>query len=222
MPVSLNDFCKSLAASSIMSAGDIKAFLESFPAEKRPKYSQDLARELVRAEKITKYQAQAVYQGQTKGLVLGNYVILSKIGAGGMGEVYKAQHKVMERIVALKVLPRSAVKSEQSVQRFHREVKAAAKLFHPNIVTAFDADQASGIHFLVMEHVAGKDRAAILMAGQEIELVLWWDKSGRGFVSSTAFTQDEPTSSPIRLRVFLSIFTSPVVGTSFCCPGLRI
>ena len=83
MPVSLNDFCKSLAASGIMSADEIKAFLESFPPEKRPKYSQDIARELIQAGKLTRFQAERVYQGKIKGLVLGNYIILAKIGAGG-------------------------------------------------------------------------------------------------------------------------------------------
>ena len=162
MPVSLKDFARSLAASSLLSGEDIRDFLGTFPSEKRPKSAQDLARELIRVGKLTKYQAMEVYHGRTKGLVLGNYVILDKIGAGGMGQVFKAQHKVMEREVALKVLPQAAVKSEQSVQRFHREVKAAAKLEHPNIVTAYDADESNGIHFLVMQCVDGSDLSHIV------------------------------------------------------------
>ena len=162
MPVSLKDFAKSLAASGLMSTEEVRDFLGTFPAEKRPKSSQDLARELIRAGKITKYQAMEVYHGRTKGLVLGNYVILDKIGAGGMGQVFKARHKVMKRMVAIKVLPPAAVKSEQSIQRFQREVEAAAKLIHQNIVIAHDADQADGVHFLVMEQVDGSDLSHIV------------------------------------------------------------
>ena len=73
-----------------------------------------------------------------------------------MGQVYKAQHKVMKRVVALKTLPASATKSEGAVQRFHREVEVAARLSHPNIVTAHDAGESHGVHYLVMEHVEGQ------------------------------------------------------------------
>ena len=74
-----------------------------------------------------------------------------------MGMVLKAQHKRMGRVVALKVMSPAAVKSKDAVKRFHREVQTAAKLTHPNIVTAFDADEAKGTHFLVVEYVKGDD-----------------------------------------------------------------
>src|SRR5439155_4089813 len=81
------------------------------------------------------------------------------LGQGGMGAVYKARHKIMDRVVALKVINSSLLGSSQAVERFHREVKAAARLDHPNIVRAHDADQAGGTHFLVMEFVEGTDLA---------------------------------------------------------------
>ncbi len=68
-----------------------------------------------------------------------------------MGLVYKAIHRRMDRIVAFKVLSSGAVKTQTLVERCHREVKAVAKLSHPNIVTAFDADEHRGTHFRVME-----------------------------------------------------------------------
>jgi hypothetical protein len=98
------------------------------------------------------------------GLVVGNYVVLERIGQGGMGQVYKAQHRKMKRLVALKILPSSAMKSPDAVKRFQREVEAAAKLSHPNIVTAYDADESHGVHFLVMEYVEGRDLAAWVRA----------------------------------------------------------
>ena len=96
--------------------------------------AESLARELVRANKLTKYQAQAVYQGKTKGLVFGEYRVLDKLGQGGMGVVLKAEHRRMERLVAVKMIAGAAMKSPDAVKRFYREVEAAAKLNHPNIV----------------------------------------------------------------------------------------
>ncbi|HEY2883555.1 MAG TPA: serine/threonine-protein kinase, partial [Pirellulales bacterium] len=93
---------------------------------------------------------------------LGEYVIVGKIGAGGMGRVYKAQHQRMRRMVALKVLPPQTIKSPEAVRRFNREAQAAAKLSHPNIVTAFDAGEQQGIHYLVMELVEGRDLATLI------------------------------------------------------------
>jgi putative intracellular protease/amidase/predicted Ser/Thr protein kinase len=83
------------------------------------------------------------------------YKVLAELGAGGMGVVYKAEHKMMGRLVALKVMAPHLTAKASAVDRFHREVKAAAKLMHPNIVTAHDADSAGGLHFLVMEFVEG-------------------------------------------------------------------
>ena len=83
------------------------------------------------------------------------YKILGLVGQGGMGAVYKAEHRLMERLVALKVISRSFTANPQAVERFRREVKAAAKLSHANIVTAHDAEQAGDLHFLVMEFVEG-------------------------------------------------------------------
>jgi tRNA A-37 threonylcarbamoyl transferase component Bud32 len=83
------------------------------------------------------------------------YHVLELLGAGGMGAVYKAEHRLMERHVALKVMNPKLLNRSGSVERFQREVKAAAKLNHSNIVTAYDADQAGDTHFLVMEYVEG-------------------------------------------------------------------
>ena len=162
MAVTLRQFVKNLVNSGLLSAADVSRFEESLPSEKRPGDAQSLARELVFANRLTKYQATAVYQGKIKGLVLGEYVVLDRIGAGGMGQVLKARHRMMERIVALKMLPAKAISSPEAVKRFQREVRAAAKLMHPNIVTAYDASEHQGIHYLVMEHVGGQDMASIV------------------------------------------------------------
>jgi serine/threonine protein kinase/formylglycine-generating enzyme required for sulfatase activity len=158
----LDQFIERLTASGLLEAAEVQNLLASLPADKRPKTAEELAREMFRQGKLTKFQAQAVYQGKTRGLVVGNYVVLEKLGQGGMGAVYKARHRKMKRLVALKMLPSSATRSAEAVQRFQREVEAAAKLSHPNIVTAHDADEAGGVHFLVMEHVDGQDLASLV------------------------------------------------------------
>ncbi|MBI5761487.1 MAG: protein kinase [Planctomycetales bacterium] len=83
------------------------------------------------------------------------YRIVKQLGAGGMGVVYQAVHRMMDRHVALKVISRKLTSKPQAVERFRLEVKAAAKLNHPNIVAAHDAEQAGDLHFLVMEYIEG-------------------------------------------------------------------
>jgi WD40 repeat protein/predicted Ser/Thr protein kinase len=85
------------------------------------------------------------------------YRVVRLLGAGGMGAVYEAEHRVMERSVALKVINRAYTVSAAALERFRREVRAAARLSHPNIVTTYDAEDAGETHFLVMEYVDGTD-----------------------------------------------------------------
>ena len=165
MEVLLGQFKKSLIASGLMAPEEIETFVDLLPSDGKPKDGAELARLLVRHKKLTKFQAQAIFQGKTKGLIMGDYVVLDRIGAGGMGQVYKARHKVMDRVVALKTLPPAATRLETAVKRFHREVKVAARLSHPNIVTAFDAGEAHGTHYLVMELVEGNDLASRVRQG---------------------------------------------------------
>jgi WD40 repeat protein len=87
------------------------------------------------------------------------YRVLGLLGSGGMGAVYKAEHRLMERVVAVKVMAQALVGNAAGVERFRREFKASARLTHPNIVAAYDAEQAGDLHFLVMEYVEGTDLA---------------------------------------------------------------
>jgi serine/threonine protein kinase len=159
MAVPLELFVKHLEDSGILAGDTLKDFI---PPKAYPKDAEELLRELLRQKKLTKFQAEQVWQGEGKSLVLGNYLLLEKIGAGGMGQVFKAQHRRMDRIVAIKMLPVAMTKDQPAIARFEREVKAGAKLEHPNIVTAHDADQANGVHFLVMQYVEGSDLSALV------------------------------------------------------------
>ncbi len=90
------------------------------------------------------------------------YEIVKRLGIGGMGVVYQAQHRLMGRMVALKVINNRLLQNSQMVERFRLEIKAAARLSHRNIVTAFDAEQAGDVHFFVMEFVEGTDLSSIV------------------------------------------------------------
>lgn len=88
---------------------------------------------------------------------LGDYELIAKVGSGGMGAVYKAMHRRMQRVVALKVLRADLNDKPQLLARFEREVRTAARLSHPNIVTAYDAREDKGLHYLITEYVDGDD-----------------------------------------------------------------
>ncbi|MCC9608307.1 SUMF1/EgtB/PvdO family nonheme iron enzyme [Blastopirellula sp. JC732] len=124
--------------------------------------SATLSERLVNTNLLTPFQANALLQDEGDYLTLNRYVILDLVGKGGMGVVYKARHRKMDRLVALKILPRSDVDSPAKVQRFRREVKAAAKLEHPNIVTAFDAHEDKGVYFLAMTFIDGQDLGKLI------------------------------------------------------------
>lgn len=96
---------------------------------------------------------------------IGEYVIERMIGSGGMGRVYLAKHQTMQRSVAIKTLPPEHMKQKWAVERFYDEVRAAARLMHPNIATAFDAGNSNGIHFLAMEYIAGDTLTTVVAKG---------------------------------------------------------
>lgn len=162
MAVSLEQFSRQLAESGVLSEPDLRAFVDKLPAVEKPADGEQLAKRLVKEKKISAYQAQVVYSGKGKTLTMGSYFVLDKLGQGGMGMVLKAEHRMMKRLVAIKVLSPAVTKTKELAQRFQREVEAAARLTHPNIVGAFDAGETNGSPFLVMEYVPGDDLSSIV------------------------------------------------------------
>src|ERR1043166_285150 len=92
MACTLEQFIRATIESGLLGVDEVKSFMLGIPGAKRPTTAEQLAKELVLANKLTKYQAAAIYQGKQKGLTLGQYVVLDQIGAGAMGQVFKAQH----------------------------------------------------------------------------------------------------------------------------------
>ncbi len=101
----------------------------------------------------------------TPGARLGPYEILAPLGAGGMGEVYRARDTRLDRIVALKTLPEEWSRDPERRDRFAREAKAISALTHPHICTLYDVGDHNGIQFLVMELLEGRPLAAQLKSG---------------------------------------------------------
>ncbi|MEK6233246.1 MAG: serine/threonine protein kinase, partial [Planctomycetales bacterium] len=138
-----------------MSAQQITDFLQQLPPEKRT--AEHLARELVASKKITRFQGALIYRGKMKELFLGEYLLVDKLGEGGMGVVFQVRHRRLGRETALKVLNSRATNNEKSLKRFFREVQAVRQLDHPNIVKAIHADKVGRTYCLEMEFVDGMD-----------------------------------------------------------------
>lgn len=145
-------FLANLRRSNLLSADQYSAAVDGLPSSDRGLH---VARALVKRGVLTKFQAEMLLGGRTSGFNVGQYRILDQLGRGGMGRVFKAVHQTMNRVVALKVVASSLVKNERAQQMFMREVRAAARLMHPNIVTAYDANQIGDRHYMVMEYVDG-------------------------------------------------------------------
>ena len=124
-------------------------------SEPVPPTASDTATRLIQAGILTPFQARLILQGKHRGFRLGPYRILNQIGAGGMGQVFLAEHAALRRRVALKVLPPKQALDPANVDRFYQEARAAAALDHPNIVHAYDVACDRGTHFLVLEYIDG-------------------------------------------------------------------
>src|SRR5262245_50019858 len=103
---------------------------------------------------------------------LGPYEILSLLGAGGMGEVYRARDTRLDRLDALKILPTEVAADPERLRRFQREAKAASALNHPNIATIYEIGESGGIHWIAMELVEGQTFSARISAGTVLPIHL--------------------------------------------------
>ncbi len=155
--LSSHEFSARLTQSGLVPADELEALQAQLASSGRTADAHALAEELVRQQKLTPYQARALTQRLLPTLVFGEYVIVDELGAGGVGRVFKAVHRRLEKLFALKILHERAVHSPAAVRRFHQEVKAAARLEHPNVVRTVYAGEQEGVHYLVMEYVAGQD-----------------------------------------------------------------
>ncbi|HTU23386.1 MAG TPA: serine/threonine-protein kinase [Gemmataceae bacterium] len=124
-----------------------------------PHYSDphDLARYLIEIDWLTEYQALLLFSDRWEELTVGPYLILDRLGEGGVSEVFKAWDTVKGRTVALKVLHQHLTDRTAAVREFQRELQAVTRLSHPNIIQTFDAHQLGALHYFAMEYIAGLD-----------------------------------------------------------------
>ena len=161
MSVLFEQFLQNLSNSGLVADADLADAIDSLAPDRRSD-ARALARRLIDTELLTRFQAKAIYRGRIDRLSIGEYLVLELIGKGGMGKVYKALHRELQRIVALKVLNRDLAENSEFVKRFRREMRAVARLSHPNIVQAYDAGQRRKRLYLAMEYIDGTDLRVLL------------------------------------------------------------
>jgi serine/threonine protein kinase len=160
--ITVDAFLDLLGQSDLLSDAQLLSLMSEFRGGgAAPESAQKLADELVRRELLTAWQADMLRQGKHRGFHLGPYRILRPLGQGGMSKVFLAEHEVMHRRCAIKVLPSKYEEDADLLNRFYLEARAIAALDHPNIVRAYDFNKdvryGKEIHYLVMEYVEGPD-----------------------------------------------------------------
>ena len=158
--MSVNEFLELVRRSQLVEEDQLTKFLGGIAArngQKLPDSPEKMSAAMVAGNLITEWQAEKLLAGKHKGFMLGKYKLLRHLGKGGMSQVYLAEHTLMKRKVAIKVLPRNRVEDTTYLERFRIEARAAAKLDDPHIVRVYDIDEHEGTHFIVMEYVDGQD-----------------------------------------------------------------
>lgn len=155
-----NKFLHDLKRSELVEDDQLESFFKKCAAKHGGSVPEDpevLAADMVEEGLLTEWQSKKLLAGKYKGFRLGKYKLLGEVGKGGMSAVYLAEHMLMRRRVAIKVLPKSRVKDSSYLERFRLEARAVAKLDDPHIVRAFDIDNEGDTHYIVMEYVDGQD-----------------------------------------------------------------
>ncbi|HEY1189329.1 MAG TPA: serine/threonine-protein kinase [Gemmata sp.] len=166
---SAEDLVRALQGSGLFTPEQIGSIVRDLAA-----FGADLQggmRHILKTGRVTYYQLGKIVRGKAADLVVGPYIVLDKLGEGGMGKVFRARHARIDRTVALKVIRPSLVANPTIRGRYAREVQATGKLSHPNIVSIDDAGEADGKFYLAMEFVDGIDLARMMRDFRALEVV---------------------------------------------------
>lgn len=161
-PKSRHEFFTALAESELLSVHQFARADGVVPESVQP--AREAAQLLVTAKVLTRFQADRLLAGRTDGFVLGQHVIQEQVGQGSQSRVYRAIHRAMNRTVAIKVMNTEMTRSDEARRAYQREVRAAARLNHLNIVTAYDANEIGDRFYLVLEFVDGPTLDALVRA----------------------------------------------------------
>jgi len=151
--ITRSSFITALQASGLLEPAQLERAVRSLSNSSTT--GNDVARELVGSRVLTEFQSARLLAGKTDGFVLGQYQIQDQIGKSSVGRVYRARHRTMNRMVAIKVLAAEYTKDTKRRAAFQAEARAAAKLAHPNVVTVLDVNQLGDRLYLVLEYVDG-------------------------------------------------------------------
>lgn len=173
--LSVEAFLDFVQRSGLADSGALEAALAPLKEKHGGQLPEDadlVSAQLIEANLITSWHSDKLMDKKYKGFFLGKYKLLRHIGSGGMSSVYLAEHLLMRRQRAIKVLPKARVNDTSYLARFHLEAQATASLDHPNIVRAYDVDNDGDTHFLVMEYIEGRDLQNIVKAEGPLPLDL--------------------------------------------------
>ncbi|MFO0912165.1 MAG: serine/threonine-protein kinase [Pirellulales bacterium] len=159
----LEKFFELVGRSELVDETDLGPVVDQWRREAPEKSPAEFAKELVERRLLTSWQADNLLKGKHKGFILGNYRLLDQLGRGGMSTVYLAEHRLMKRRAAIKVLPRHRVEDRSYLGRFRREAQATAALDHMNIVRVYDIAEEGKTHYIAMEFVDGKDLLTLVV-----------------------------------------------------------
>ena len=158
-------FIDILRRSGLVELAKLDEVLVAIESEANAEQLEDpafIAQQLVHRYVLTAWQSRQLLKGRYKGFFLRQYKILGHLGSGGMSSVYLAEHILMQRRVAIKVLPRKRLEKAIYLERFIREAQAIAALDHPNIIRAYDFDHEGDTHYIIMEYFPGENLQAII------------------------------------------------------------
>jgi len=158
-------FIEAIRRSGLVEPAKLDEILADIHANANPEQLDDpayIANQLVQQHILTTWQSRQLLKGRYKGFFLRQYKILGHLGSGGMSSVYLAEHVLMQRRVAIKVLPRKRLEKAIYLERFVREAQAIAALDHSNIIRAYDFDHEGNIHYIVMEYFPGDNLQSIV------------------------------------------------------------
>jgi eukaryotic-like serine/threonine-protein kinase len=173
--LSVETFIDYVERSELVGAPTLQAALEELRnahGGQLPEDADVLANFLIEKKLLTSWQAEKLMERKYRAFFLGKYKILKLIGSGGMSTVYLAEHKLMHRQRAIKVLPKKRVNDSSYLARFHLEAQATSQLDHPNIVRCYDVDNEGDTHYIVMEFIEGKDLNTIVKQEGSLPLEL--------------------------------------------------
>jgi serine/threonine-protein kinase len=162
--LSVDSFVDYLERSDLVEEATLKQTLDEFRAthSERASDADALANFFIEKGLLTQWHVDKLMDRKYRGFYLGKYRMLRLIGSGGMSHVYLAEHRLMHRQRAIKILPQRRVKDSSYLARFHLEAQATAQLDHPNIVRCYDVDNEGDTHYIVMEFIEGKDLNTIV------------------------------------------------------------